>query len=271
MVLYVPDGGVVVPPGELRPSSQRLGTCPAEMVSVAGRYCIDRYEARLVETEKGRRISPYYHPTQGSTAATFKAWEQMRFTMGDEEHQLLPIPAPPYFQLSTPFQIKAVSEANVVPNGYMSGMVAETACKNAGKRLCSEEEWVTACRGEADRKFPYGDTYEPGRCNVHSGVHPAKILHGSASLGHLDPRLNQFSHDGRPLLHATGTNPDCISRWGGDGIADMVGNLDEWINDEQGAFLGGFYSRATKEGCQSKITAHPRAYYDYSLGVRCCL
>lgn len=271
VVLYVPDAGVVVPPGDVRPPMPGTTACPPEMVSIAGRYCIDRYEARLVETERERRISPYYHPTQPSTAAAFKSWETMRFTMGDKEWQLLPIPAPPYFQLSTPFRVKAVSEPNVVPNGYLSGVIAETACKNAGKRLCSEEEWVTACRGEANRKFPYGDVYEPGRCNVHRGVHPAKILHGSASLGHLDPRLNQFSYEGRPLLHATGTDPDCVSRWGNDGVHDMVGNLDEWIDDEQGAFLGGFYSRNTKEGCLSKITAHPRAYYDYSLGVRCCL
>lgn len=271
VVLYVPDAGVVVPPGDLRPPSAGAKVCPAEMVSILGRYCIDRYEARLVDTEKLRRISPYYHPTQRSSAATLKSWETMRFTMGDKQWQLVPLPVPANFQLTTQFEVKALSEANVVPNGYLSGTIAETACKNSGKRLCTEEEWVTACRGEANRKFPYGDVYEAGRCNVLRGVHPAAILHGSASLGHLDPRLNQFSYEGRPLLHATGTNPDCVSRWGNDGVYDMVGNLDEWIDDEQGAFLGGFYARNTKEGCLSKITAHPRAYYDYSLGVRCCL
>lgn len=271
IVLYVPDAGIVVPPNEERPRVSTRGACPAEMVSVQGRFCIDRYEARLVDVEGGRRISPYYHPTHGSTVATFKSWESLRFTMGDKEQQRLPLPAPPFFQLSARFDVKAVSEPNVVPNGYLSGLIAEAACKNAGKRLCTEGEWVTACRGEADRKFPYGDVYEVGRCNVNRGVHPAVILHGNASLGHLDPRLNHFTYEGRPLLHATGTTPDCVSRWGSDGIYDMVGNLDEWIDDPGGAFLGGFYSRNTKEGCQAKIVAHPRAYYDYSLGVRCCL
>jgi hypothetical protein len=51
----------------------------------------------------------------------------------------------------------------------------------------------------------------------------------------------------------------------------MVGNLDEWIDDPKGKFLGGFYSRSTRDGCEASITAHPRVYFDYSLGVRCCL
>jgi hypothetical protein len=50
----------------------------------------------------------------------------------------------------------------------------------------------------------------------------------------------------------------------------MVGNLDEWVEEPSGEFMGGFYSRGTKEGCDAAITAHPTSYYDYSLGVRCC-
>ncbi len=50
----------------------------------------------------------------------------------------------------------------------------------------------------------------------------------------------------------------------------MVGNHDEWVDEPRGAFLGGFYSRATREGCDSRISSHPPEYFDYSLGVRCC-
>ena len=50
----------------------------------------------------------------------------------------------------------------------------------------------------------------------------------------------------------------------------MVGNLDEWIDDPDGTFVGGFYSRGTREGCDSIIEVHDYTYYDYSLGVRCC-
>jgi formylglycine-generating enzyme len=73
------------------------------------------------------------------------------------------------------------------------------------------------------------------------------------------------------LLHSTGSDPECVSRWGADGVWAMVGNLDEWIDDKRGAFLGGFYARNTEAGCAARIDVHPPNYYDYSLGVRCCL
>ena len=40
------------------------------------------------------------------------------------------------------------------------------------------------------------------------------------------------------MLRRTGETPECISLWGDDGIADMVGNLDEWIDDAAGTFVG---------------------------------
>ena len=72
------------------------------------------------------------------------------------------------------------------------------------------------------------------------------------------------------MLRRTGDTALCSSRWGDDEIFDMVGNLDEWVADEGGKFVGGFYARATREGCAASISAHPPEYFDYSLGVRCC-
>lgn len=268
--LYLPDAAPVALSGS-PPSLPSLGAvCPPDMVSVRGRFCIDRFEASVVDAQAGRNVSPYYHPTFFQTRSTYRVWQEERKRSAEPEFRLLPIPEPPAFQLEGTFDVKAVVRRGVTPNGYVSGTLAERACTNAGKRLCTEEEWVTACRGERDQQFPYGDEYEPGKCNVFGGKHPAKILHGNASIGHLDPRLNQFAHEGSPLLHATGDNPACVSRWGDDGVWDMVGNLDEWIDDEEGVFLGGFYARNTKQGCLARIGSHPRNYFDYSLGIRCC-
>ena len=58
--------------------------------------------------------------------------------------------------------------------------------------------------------------------------------------------------------------------WGDDYIADMNGNIDEWVEDEKGRFDGGFFSRSKKDGCKSTVGAHGKTYFDYSTGVRCC-
>jgi hypothetical protein len=50
----------------------------------------------------------------------------------------------------------------------------------------------------------------------------------------------------------------------------MVGNLDEWVQDETGTFVGGFYARGSKQGCEAKIASHSPLYLDYSIGTRCC-
>jgi len=240
------------------------------MVDVAGRFCVDRYEAQLVDEKSGREISPYYHPARAQTAREYGRWQKARLESEVALSREMPVPVPPSWQLSEEFSPKAEVRASVTPNGYVSGDAAARACAQAGKRLCTQEEWVTACRGEKNRKFPYGDKYEQGRCNVFRESHPALLLHGNPSINHLDPRLLKVKSNGKPLLRKTGETPDCKSEWGSDAIYDMVGNLDEWVDDPKGRFSGGFFSRSTREGCDSSVTAHPRSYYDYSLGVRCC-
>ncbi len=241
------------------------------MVDVLGRVCVDRYEATLVDVRTGQSLSPYYHPTADATRLAFERWPRLMPLAKTIEGRTMPVPAPPLWELEAQsFEPMAASVANVVPNGYLSGAGAELACARAGKRLCTEEEWVVACRGAKNRKFPYGDRYQEGRCNVFRGTHPARVLHGDPSVGHMDPRLNLVAEGVEPLLRPTGTTPDCKSEWGADAIYDMVGNLDEWIDDPDGTFLGGFYSRSTREGCDARIDVHGYDYYDYSLGVRCC-
>ena len=148
--------------------------------------------------------------------------------------------------------------------------MAAEACARSGKRLCTREEWVFACRGERQTQYPYGDGYRAGVCNVFRGEHPAQILHDNASAGHSDPRLGLVEARDGPLLRPTGATRKCASRWGNDAAYDMVGNVDEWIDDPEGTFVGGFFSRGTKEGCSAIVSTHPYTYWDYSTGVRCC-
>jgi hypothetical protein len=240
------------------------------MVSIAGRFCVDRFEAMLVDAATGAPLSPDYPTTPNLLDFALGEWATGRERTGNIHARAFPLPWISPARLGKKLDPLAVSRLGVRPSGYVTGVVAAAACSAAGKRLCTLDEFVTACRGEGDTLFPYGETYEDGVCNVFREDHPAAILHGNASVGHLDPRLNRVWSKGRPLLRSTGESPACRSRWGEDAVYDMVGNLDEWVEEGSGAFAGGFYSRSTRSGCEAVVTAHPKAYLDYSTGVRCC-
>jgi len=270
-VLVAFSGLAALAPATAQPRAKSASrACPPEMALVRG-FCIDRWEASLVDKQSGRPLSPYYPAQPKALVRVREVWLIERERAGDAGARRMPLPDLPAFQLESGFEAKAVSRPGVVPNGYLTYFSAKAACQAAGKRLCSQEEWVTACRGRADTKFPYGAHYSAGRCNVHRALHPAAVLHGNASMGLTDPRLNLVVEAGRdPLLRLTGASTGCVSSWDDGALYDMVGNLDEWIEDASGVFVGGFYARMTTKGCEAKVSGHATSYYDYSTGARCC-
>lgn len=238
------------------------------MVKVGDALCVDRWEATLVDAKNKASLSPYYPPEKAKALYIEKMFLE-KIGGGTELEKKTSMPKLPDLERQ-PFEPMAVSKKGVVPQAYASGKDAQRACENAGKRLCKEEEWKRACRGEEDRDFPYGPAYKPGVCNVFREAHPGVLLWDDPTVNHLDPRFNLIKGDKGILLRKTGDTPACASRWGDDAIYDMVGNVDEWIDDPDGTFVGGFYARSNKAGCQARITNHVYAYADYSTGIRCC-
>lgn len=252
------------------PSTRKkvLPECPPDMVKV-DKFCVDRYESVIFSN--GQRVSPFYPPSQHHSSMLFNLWKTKFSHHSTSKGLSMPIPQPDAWQLTGPFEMAAVSKSGVTPNGHANRRMGEEACYGAGKRLCKSEEWLKACKGENGTKFPYGDTYREGICNVFRSVHPLEILHTEGHSGMNDPRLNMTQDEnGVPLLQKTGSYPDCASKWGDDAIYDMVGNLDEWMDEPEGIFRGGFYARSTREGCDMGISVHPASYFDYSTGFRCC-
>jgi formylglycine-generating enzyme len=254
---------------------QVVVTCPPDMVLVLNRFCVDRYETSLVDADSEQPLSPYYPPLpafdqylkdrQAEGARLFVPGPEV-----DKQPGLADFPLLPEWQRRGRYKPKAISRKGATPNAYLMMAWARDACLRSEKRLCTLEEWTLACRGQQDRKFPYGDTYQPNTCNVFREDHPGRVLFGKMNVGMLDPRMNKVSVKGKPLLRKTGASPACKSEWGDDAIYDMVGNLDEWIDDPEGTFAGGFFSRTAKNGCEKVITSHSAVYYDYSTGARCC-
>ncbi len=226
----------------------------------------------MVDVKTGKPLSPFYAPTPALMKKAWNVWELDRHHVGDAAARAMPLPPIPAWQQTAEFSPKAVSAPGRVPQGYLSQHLAMRACEAAGKRLCTESEWVRACRGRQNRQFPYGAAFQRRQCNVYRFYHPAFILHGDSSIGHRDPRLNLVKAQGKdPVLRLTAATETCVSDWGDEGaLYDMVGNLDEWVADESGVFVGGFYARASTKGCESKVSGHRPSYYDYSLGTRCC-
>ena len=265
--LALVEAGLGMSRAEAQHSAGAARRCSADMVRVHS-FCIDRWEVSTVDAKSGEALSPYYPPSPKLAASVRDTWLCERDQVGSAAARALPLPELSSFQREHNFEPRAVSRGSVVPQAYLSYHQAKKACENAHKRLCTKDEWVTACRGQKNTQFPYGDSFRAGRCNVHRAIHPGYVLHAASSIGLLDPRLNLVEEGDDPLLHLTGTTTACASEWGTDQIFDMVGNLDEWVED--GMFLGGFYARSTTRGCDAQISSHAPSYFDYSTGTRCC-
>ena len=254
------------------PSTMALAVkarCPADMVLVGEELCVDRFEASLVDARSESALSPYWPPDGPKATYVAKIWGDLKGT-GTTIEQSMALPTLPPWQRERGMKPKAISRKGMVPQAYASGKDATLACENAGKRLCTRDEWKKACRGETNRDFPYGEKYERGKCNVVRDTHPGVVLWENPSINHTDPRFNLITDKQGPLLRKTGATATCLSTWGDDAIYDMVGNVDEWIDDPEGTFVGAFYARGRKDGCQAGIDNHVFAYADYSTGIRCC-
>ena len=212
--------------------------CPAGMAHVDG-YCIDRYEAYVVELD----------------------------ATGSE------LPHSPYLPVDG-LKIRAKVAEGVIPQGYISQVQARSACQNAGKRLCSAPEFSLACRGpNRSATYPYGGTHrQRGKCNEGKGSAVTAVFGPGAPFDRQlmnDARLNRWPGG----LAKTGAYSASASPYG---VFDLVGNLHEWgaevAANGHGSFRGGFYGDAEVNGpgCNYVTTAHAAAYHDYSTGFRCC-
>jgi len=247
-----PTGAPAAAPAAAAPSA-----CPDTMVRV-GEFCIDRYEAHLVSRAASGEVAVH-----------------------------------PYFERPAANVVyEARSGAGVFPQGYVSRTESEAACAQAGKRLCTMNEWQRACRGPRGTTYPHGDRWLPRRCNTDK-AHLITLRFGG------DPRRWSYGQFNDPVLDQepgflarSGEHPGCV---GDNGVHDLVGNLHEWVSDVvdatmvrrmeaeaprayqpwragNGVFMGGFFSTHGElgPGCKFTTIAHEPGYHDYSTGFRCC-
>ena len=121
-------------------------------------------------------------------------------------------------------------------------------CAWAGKRLCgktssgdaSTGEWYTACTNGTSQQYPYGNTRVPTACV-----------------------------DSPTALSPVGSHPQCEG--GVPGLFDMVGNVNEWIDNCSGTVcsnMGGSY--ATQGTCSADSPYGRTIRGTAFIGFRCC-
>jgi formylglycine-generating enzyme required for sulfatase activity len=96
------------------------------------------------------------------------------------------------------WRIDDVPSRYELPVRWVSWWDAESYCTWAGKRLLSEAEWEHAARGTDQRRFPWGNDFDPARVPSNQDLWP------------VGTRTNNVS----PL-----------------GVYDMAGNVWEWMYD----------------------------------------
>lgn len=154
------------------------------------------------------------------------------------------------------------ADATGLPAADVSWNQASAACQASGKRLCQEREWVFACEGEKMVPYPYGFTRDPSLCNF-------EISEGLAT------NKGELADKRQPVT----ANPQCLSPFG---VANMVGNIDEWVvldkphysqvnggRKMMSGLKGGWWG-PLRNRCRPVTVDHDEHFHELQTGYRCC-
>jgi hypothetical protein len=220
----------------------RASPCPGDMVEITGDYCpdVDQRCLRWMPSEPGAERCAEFAPAGRCKTATAKK----HFCVDRYEYP------------------NRVGDRPLVMKSWTEG---QELCRAAGKRLCGDSEWTLACEGRAHLAYPYGNKRDARACNIDRAL-PQVDQYALA-----DPRRAQAEATRLWQGEPSGARPSCISPFG---VADMTGNVDEWVVNESGrpfkSGLKGGYWGPVRARCRPMTTGHGETFPFYQTGFRCC-
>lgn len=202
--------------------------CPNNMVHVVGNYCTD---LRHTCTEKLDRKRCKRFDKNGTVC---KGKEKpLSFCIDIEEY---------------------TKPGSKIPVHDVMWVTADKLCKNEGKRLCNNQEFVLACEGPERLPYSYGYERDSSICNIDITKNLGRVGH---LVDHTQP-IDMF--------------PNCVSPYG---VHNINGNVTEWTkrvgshSPWRSGLMGGWWSGVRSE-CRPLVTSHFEYYNDKQVGLRCC-
>ncbi|HET8759618.1 MAG TPA: formylglycine-generating enzyme family protein [Nitrospiria bacterium] len=190
-----PEGMVLIPGGTFLMGSRgdegKLGfevgvdEMPQHSVRVRS-FFMDRTEVTNAQYQKFIEVSGRPAPADPKDVEYY-AWVDGKPPAGQEEH----------------------------PVCYVAWADADAYCRWVGKRLPTEAEWERAARGDDNRIWPWGNTFDPTRCNT--------------------------TEAGFRWSTPVGSFPEGASPYG---VLDLCGNVAEWTSSWYEPYPGSTLQRA---------------------------
>ncbi len=183
-----PPGMIRIPAGEAI-----LGTPVEEIESLAKTFGI---HPTLLQCENPQRRMPIDSFLMDQYEVTNSDYERFIEAAGD--------PAPPHWKGSKPQE-----EIRNHPVTHVNWDDAQAYAKWAGKRLPSADEWEYAARGPLGFKYPWGNEWNPERCNGYDARKRQSFI------GINTTPVDQYPDGASPF-----------------GVMDLAGNVAEWTGDQ---------------------------------------
>jgi hypothetical protein len=216
---------VKVPTGEFTMGSKRSPGASTPRKISTGAFLIDRFPLTNAQHKRFIKAGGYRER---------RYWSEEGWEWKEKENV-----SEPRFLNNPEFNVLSAPVVGI------SWYEAEAYAKWAGKRLPTEKEWERAARGdEDDREYPWGDEFDPNKCNTSEG--------------------------GISQPTPVGSYPGGVSP---HGCYDMAGNVWEWTESlyerEPGRVVrgGSWFSYRDYARCSDRFRVIPGLRND-SLGVR---